>query len=241
MYQGKTVGIVFPAYNEEKYITAAVKDFLSTGVVDTVYVINNNSRDRTADLARAAGARVIDEPRQGYGFSLRRGLLEAREDLIVLSEPDGTFLGRDVFKLLAYSHDFHMVLGTRTAKELIWAEANMGFFLRVGNEMVAKMVEFFFNGPLLTDCGCTFRLIRREDAQRLNPYFTVGKSHFLPEMVILALRAGLSVIEIPLNYKSRVGESKITGTWKGTLVTGMRMVGLVLSYRLKSWVGWRPS
>jgi len=238
MYLDKTVAVVFPAYNEEQHIETAVREFLSTKVVDTVYVIDNNSRDRTAELARRAGGTVIHEARQGYGYSLRRGLEEAREDLIVLAEPDGTFVGRDTLKLLSYSAEFDLVLGTRTSKELIWEGANMGYFLRIGNVVVAKLLELGFNGPLMTDCGCTFRLIHREAAHKILPYFTVGKSHFLPEMVILALHQKLSIIEIPLNYKPRVGESKITGTWKGIFSTGIRMVLLLIIYRLKISFGW---
>lgn len=240
MYLNQTVGVIFPAYNEEQHIEKAVREFLGTKVVDRVYVIDNNSRDRTAELARQAGAVVISETRQGYGYSLRRGLDEAREDLIVLSEPDGTFVGNDIHKLLAYSHEFDMVLGTRTSRELIWKGANMGYFLRIGNVVVAKLIEFGFNGPLMTDCGCTFRLIRREAARKIQPYLTVGKSHFLPEMVILALLMRITFIEIPLNYKPRVGESKITGAWKGAFTTGMWMIFLLFSYRLKTLFGWSP-
>jgi hypothetical protein len=125
-----------------------------------------------------------------------------------------------------------MVCGTRTTRELIWAQANMGWFLRIGNWIVAKLIQILHSGPSLTDCGCTLRLIRRSALAQISDQFTVGGSHFLPEMVILALKRGLRVIEVPVNYRGRVGESKITGTLKGTLVTGTRMIGLVLKYRV---------
>jgi glycosyltransferase involved in cell wall biosynthesis len=231
MWNGKTVSVVFPAYNEEDNIGAAVRDFSGTGVVDEVLVVNNNSKDRTVERASAAGARVVTETTQGYGAALRRGLREAVGEYIILAEPDGTFVGKDVVKLLAYAEDFDMVCGTRTARELIWAEANMGWLLRWGNVAVAKILEFLFNGPCLTDCGCTLRLVRRDALQRFAGRLTVTKSHFLPEMVILALRAGLKIIEIPVNYRGRVGESKITGTLKGTLKTGTNMIRLIVRYR----------
>lgn len=231
MWNGKSVSVVFPAYNEEPNIAAAVKDFLLPGIVDEVVVVNNNSKDRTAECAEAAGARVVLETTQGYGAALQRGLREAKGDLIILAEPDGTFLGRDVIKLLAYADDFDMVCGTRTARELIWAQANMGWFLRWGNVAVAKLLEFLFNGPCLTDCGCTLRLVRREALAKFQDQLTVQKSHFLPEMVILALRKGLRVIEVPVNYRGRVGESKITGNFRGAVRTGMNMIRLILRYR----------
>jgi glycosyltransferase involved in cell wall biosynthesis len=233
MWNSKSVQVVFPAYNEERNIGDAIHDFLQTGVVDRVVVVNNNSADQTAERARAAGAQVVDEPTQGYGAALQRGLREADADYIVLAEPDGTFVGRDVIKLLAYAEDFDMVCGTRTTRELIWEQANMGWFLRMGNMAVAKLIEWLFNGPCLTDCGCTMRLIRRDALHRILPRLTVTGSHFLPEMVILALKEKLNIIEIPVNYRGRVGQSKITGTFKGTLRTGLNMIRLILRHRFR--------
>ena len=233
MHGTKTVSVVLPAYNEEKYIRPAVEDFFSCGVVDEVIVVDNNSRDGTAQEARATRARVVPETRQGYGYALRRGLREATGDIIILAEPDGTFMGRDVLKLLAYADDFDMVCGTRTTRELIWDQANMGWFLRIGNWTVAKMIQFLYGGPSLSDCGCTLRLMHRAALETFRDDLTVGASHFLPEMVILGLKRRLKIIEIPVNYRGRVGESKITGSLKGTLRTGFRMIGIVLKYRFK--------
>jgi glycosyltransferase involved in cell wall biosynthesis len=231
MYGSRTVSVVFPAYNEEKYIRAAVEDFFVPGVVDEVIVVDNNSRDRTNQEASATNARVVIETAQGYGNALRRGLREAKGDIIIMAEPDGTFIGRDVLKLLAYAEDFDMVCGTRTSRELIWEQANMGWFLRVGNWAVAKMLQVLYDGPSLSDCGCTLRLTHRAALERFREQLTVGGSHFLPEMVIMALKGGLKIIEVPVNYRGRVGESKITGTLKGTLRTGFRMIGLILRHR----------
>jgi glycosyltransferase involved in cell wall biosynthesis len=231
MYGDKRVSVVLPAYNEEPHIRRAVEDVLATGVVDEVVVVDNNSRDATAREAAATRARLVQEPAQGYGHALRRGMREATGDLVILAEPDGTFVGRDVLKLLAYSEDFDMVCGTRTTRELIWEQANMGWFLRIGNVVVAKLVQVLHDGPSLTDCGCTLRLIRRQALDAIQDRFTVGASHFLPEMVILALKRRLRVIEIPVNYRGRVGESKITGTLAGTWRTGTRMIALILRYR----------
>ena len=232
MYGTKTVSVVFPAYNEGGNIRRAVEDFFLPGIVDEIIVVDNNSRDATASEAAAARARVVSETRQGYGNALRRGLREATGDLIILAEPDGTFVGRDVLKLLAYSDDFDMVCGTRTTRELIWEQANMGWFLRVGNWAVAKLIQVLFDGPSLSDCGCTLRLTHRPALARFIDDLTVGGSHFLPEMVILGLKRGLRIIEVPVNYRDRIGESKITGTFKGALRTGVNMIVLALKCRL---------
>jgi glycosyltransferase involved in cell wall biosynthesis len=233
LHGSKTVSIVFPAYNEAQYIRSAVEDFLIPDVVDEVVVVDNNSRDGTAEEARQTRARVVSETRQGYGYALQRGLREASGDIVIMAEPDGTFLGRDVLKLLAYADDFDMVCGTRTTRELVWDQANMGWFLRIGNWTVAKLIQFLYGGPSLSDCGCTLRLTHRAALERIRDDLTVGGSHFLPEMVILALKRRLRIIEVPVNYRGRVGESKITGNFKGTLRTGLRMIALILRYRLR--------
>jgi glycosyltransferase involved in cell wall biosynthesis len=232
MWQGHRVSVVFPAYNEEAGIAAAVADFGGLDAVDEVLVVDNNSRDQTAERAKSAGARVVQEPHQGYGNALRRGLAEAQGEYVVLAEPDGTFMGKDVLKLLAYADDFDLVLGTRTTRELIWHGANMGWQLRWGNWFVAKLLQVLFGGPSLSDCGCTLRLVRRSAVAHMLPRFTVGGSHFLPEMVCLALLEGQRLVEVPVNYRDRVGESKITGSMQTALRVAARMVGVIVRYRL---------
>src|SRR5262249_40165574 len=159
-----------PTYNERESIRSAILDVASTDVVDEVLVINNNAAPGTSDEVAAALTgipngtlvREVHEPRQGYGFAIQRGLKEAGGDYIVVSERDGSFLGRDIFKLLAYVDDFDVVYGSRTARTFIWHGANMGAWLRWGNWGVAKLMEFLFNSTNLTDVGCTMRLVRRE-------------------------------------------------------------------------------
>lgn len=231
MWKKRKVSVVFPAYNEEKNIERAMKDFLSTKLVDEIVVVDNNSKDQTAVKAARRGARIVEEQQQGFGYAVRRALREAKGEYIILCEPDGTFLGSDLLKFLSYADDFDLVLGTRTTRELIWDAANMGWFLRIGNIVVAKMLELLFGGPSLSDCGCTYRLIRRSALKKIQRQFTVGESHFLPEMVILALMQGVRIVEIPVNYKVRIGISKITGSqWKAFLV-GLRMILLIFRYR----------
>jgi glycosyltransferase involved in cell wall biosynthesis len=237
MYHRATVSVIFPVFNEEQSLARAIQDFFAMDCVDEIIVVDNNSNDRSAEIARATRARVVAEPRQGYGYALRRGMQEAAGDLVILAEPDGTFVAKDVMKLLAYSDEFDLVLGTRTTRELIWAEANMGILLRLGNWVVAKLLEFLFNGPSLSDCGCTLRLVHRTALLRLLPHFTVGGSHFLPEMVILGLLSKMRMVEIPVHYRGRLGKSKITGSFKTAVRVGWRMVRLILDYRMRTWLG----
>jgi glycosyltransferase involved in cell wall biosynthesis len=243
-WRGSRISVVFPTYNERDSIRAAILDFAATGVVDEILVINNNAAPGTSDEVAAATAnlpngtlvREVHEYRQGYGYAIQRGLREATGDFVVVSEPDGTFLGRDTFKLLAYVDDFDVVYGSRTARTFIWRGANMGALLRWGNWGVAKMMEFLFNSTNLTDVGCTMRLIRRDALTRLAPDFTVGGSAFGPEMMVLSLLHGQRVIQIPVNYLPRVGESSVTGDLRKAMVLGLWMIGLVLRYRVRSWL-----
>jgi len=234
MWQDKSVSIVFPAYNEAPNIAQAVQEFLAVAhrdnspIADEVIVIDNNSSDGTGKLAANVGARVILESKQGYGNALQRGLREAVGDIIILCEPDGTFSPSDVIKLLAYSNDFEMVCGTRTYPGMIWEDANMKWFLRLGNYIVAKGFEILYKTHSLSDCGCTFRLIHKNSVQRMLPDLFVGKSHFLPNMIIAAKINNIDFIEIPVTYKGRLGESKITGTLAGTWKTGLAMVWLII-------------
>ncbi len=233
MFNRKKVSVVMPAYNEEESVYDTVKGFKNIKYVDEVVVVDNNSKDRTAEFAKKAGARVVKETRQGYGYACRRALNEARGDLIILVESDHTFLPPDVLKFLAYSDDFDFVLGTRASRELIWRGANMGSFLKWGNWFVAKLIEVLYNGPNLTDAGCTYRLIKRDALEKIKDKFSVGGSTFSPEMMILALKNRIKTIEIPVNYRPRKGESKITGKKTNAFKLGLRMMRLILSYRVR--------
>jgi hypothetical protein len=239
MWMRRTVSVVLPTYNEKDSIRACIDAFFDTGLVDEVVVCNNNAAHGTSDEVAKTAAREVFEPRQGYGWSCRKALHEARGDLIVLCEPDGSFEPTDIFKLLAYSGDYDVVLGSRTNSELIWSGAKMGRCLRWGNYAVAKYLELLFNTTSLTDVGCTMRLVTREMLERIEPRFSVGGSHFGPEMTLLALEAGARVGEIPLNYKPRVGVSMGTGTRTATVRVGLRMVALITAFRLRSLM--RPS
>lgn len=231
--------MVLPTYREKSSIRASIAELEATGVVDEIIVVNNNAEPGTSEEIAATGAREVNEPTQGYGAAIRRGFREASGDLIVVSEPDGTFRGHDVLKLLAYADDFEVVYGSRTVKELIWKGANMGLFLKWGNYWVAKLMEFLFNSTSLTDVGCTMRCVRREALRRMEPLFTVDGSFFGPQMMVLSLLLNMNVLQIPVNYTRRVGTSSVTGNKLIAFGLGLRMIALILRYRVASWL--RPA
>lgn len=233
VWNGKKVSVVFPALNEEAGIREAVEGALAVGPVDEVLVVDNGSTDRTRQEAEAGRARVIDEPRRGYGSALTRGLREASGERIILSEPDGTFVASDILKLLCYCEEFDLVLGSRTTRQMIWDGANMGWLMRTCNTLVAKLLELLYNTPSLSDCGCTLRLIRKEARDTILPFLTVQGSHLLPEMVLVARRFGLRMVEIPVNYRPRRGTSKITGSFRKAASTALQMIGLILFFRFR--------
>lgn len=222
-----------PAYNEETFIASAVAAFHNIEEVDEIIVVDNNSSDRTAALARQAGATVVTEAKQGYGNASRRALTSAKGDWVFIVEPDGTFRAGDIYKFLPYGAECDAVIGTRTAKSCIWDGANMGWCLRFGNVVVAKLLEYLHNGPCFTDVGCTFKMVHRHVIEQISPYFTVGGSHFSPELMIVLVRTGMRCVEIPVNYCQRRGESKITGDFWKAFRLGMRMIRMIIAYRFK--------
>jgi len=240
MYKQFRVSVVMPAYNEADGIVESVSGFLSLPEVDEVVVADNNSADGTAALARQAGARVVAESRRGYGYACRTALESAAGDLVVLVESDVTFRATDIYKFLAYAEEFDAVFGTRTSKSCIWAGSNMGIFLRYGNWAVAKFLEYLHNGPCLTDVGCTYKLFRREKLQQIAPLFTVGRSHFSPELMVLSIRTGLVCVEIPVHYQPRLGTSKITGNFWKAVRLGLRMIAMIIHYRFKRFPRVQP-
>ncbi len=234
MWGDKTVSVIFPTYNEKDSIYACINEFFDTVVVDEIVVVNNNAVAGTSEEIKKTNAKEVFEPKQGYGYAIQRGFKEVSGDIIVISEPDGTFSGHDIRKLLAYSEDFDAVLGTRTTSVLIWKGSNMGIFLKWGNWAVAKMMEFLFNTTTLTDAGCTTRLIKKKELDKIIDKFTAGGSHFGVEMMLLIILHKIKFIEIPVNYKPRVGESSVTGSKIKAFFLGITMIWTILKYRILS-------
>jgi glycosyltransferase involved in cell wall biosynthesis len=235
MYKNQKVSVVFSTYNEKETIRKEINDCFATGVVDEVIVVNNNATPGTTEEVRKTKAKLFFEKRQGYGFGYRRALHEATGDIIIMSEPDGTFRHSDIHKLLNYSDEFDVVFGTRTTQATIMEGANMGLFLKWGNWFVSKLIEFLFNTTHLSDVGCTMRLIKRPQLKRIEKKFTVGSSHFGPEFTLLVVLNKIKFIEVPIHYGERVGESMGTRNKVNAFKLGLRMIGLVFKYRLASW------
>ena len=234
MYQGRTVSVVLPTYNEKDSIRACIEGFEETGVVDEILVVNNNAAPGTSEEVAGTSAVEIMESRQGYGSAIVAGLRHATGDLICICEPDGTFEPSDLFKMLPYTKDVEIVYGTRTVGEFIWEDANMGWFLRLGNWAVAKLVEVLFNTNSLSDVGCTLRILERNAAHALLPLMKEMGSCLGAEMMVLSRVIRIRSVQIPVNYRARVGRSSVTGSKKGAVQVGMRMIWVILSYRTKA-------
>jgi hypothetical protein len=138
-----------------------------------------------------------------------------------------------------------VVFGTRTSQNFIWTGANMGRFLRWGNWAVAKMTELLFNTTILTDMGCTYRLFHQEALHLIRPHLSIGGSHFGPQLLMEVVAHHIPFVEVPVNYRTRVGESSVTGDFWKAFRLGVRMIGLVVAYRFglysRNRTPWRPA
>ncbi|MEJ7764184.1 MAG: glycosyltransferase family 2 protein [Acidimicrobiales bacterium] len=233
VWEGRTISVVLPTYNEVGSIRSCIEAFEALGIVDEVIVVNNNAAAGTREAVAATGAREVDEPVQGYGAAIRRGLAEASGDLVVLCEPDGTFDPADVWKLLPFTVDTDVVFGSRTVQVFIWEGANMGLFLRWGNWAVAKLIEVLFGTAYLSDVGCTMRVMHRDALEALLPRFRLTGSAFGLELLLRSVVVRHRIVQVPVRYRQRIGQSAVTGNrWKA-FGLGLQMIGLVLRFRLE--------
>lgn len=234
MWNGKTVAVVLPTYNEKDSIASTIRGFEELGIVDDILVINNNAAEGTSEEVATTSAREIIETRQGYGAAIKRGLREVDTDLVCVCEPDGTFNPADLHKLLPYSKECDLTVGSRTVTTFIWEGANMGTFLRWGNWAVAKLVEVLYNTTSLSDVGCTFRVMQRDLAKEIASLKTGDASSFGLEMLLLSFIRGKNVIQVPVNYLARVGVSSVTGDFGKAVKLGLVMIRMTLSMRLRA-------
>ncbi|HEY4516101.1 MAG TPA: glycosyltransferase family 2 protein [Candidatus Paceibacterota bacterium] len=235
MYKGKKVSVAFGTYNEAESIRAIIDQYFATSIVDEVIAVNNNALGNTEEEIAKTKAVQIRESKQGYGHAYMRAMQEATGDLIVLTEVDGTFQPKDIEKLLAYSDEFDVVFGTRTSRAAIWSGAFMPFPVRFANWLWAKFIEVLFNGPVLTDVGCTYKLLNRGALEKIKDLFPLSKGDgtFSPELMIWILRRNLKVIEVPIIYKERIGRSTYTGSvWKAAKL-GIKMIPVIIRYFFK--------
>lgn len=236
MYKNKKVSVVISTYNEVGSIRGVIDGLFATNFVDEIVVVDNNALGNTRGEVAKTKARLVVETKQGLGYGLMKGFEEVTGDLIAMIDADGTYQPKDIEKLLAYSDEFDVVLGTRTSRATIWSGAFMPLPVRLANLIWAKAVEFLYNGPLLTDVGCLYKLISRKALNDIKDLFPMGRGDgiFNLEMVIWFLKRGLKTIEIPVIFRERVGESMYVGTsilkaakW------GFKMIPLIFKYRFK--------
>lgn len=236
MYHNKKVSVVIPTYNEEGSIRSVIDGFFATGLVDEVVVVDNNALGKTAEEIRKTKAIHIEEKKnQGYGHAIMRGLHEATGELLVVAEGDGTFQPKDIEKFLSYSDEFDVVFGTRTSREVMWEGAFMPYPVRFGNWLWAKWVEVLFNGPVLTDVGCTYKLLNKKALNKIKNFFPLSKGDgtFNPEFMIWLIKTRVKSVEIPVIYKERVGQSMYTGSvWRAAKL-GFKMIPVILKYVFK--------
>jgi glycosyltransferase involved in cell wall biosynthesis len=235
VWNERTLSVVLPTYNEKDSIADAIVAFDKLGIVDDIIAINNNAAEGTSAEVARTSAREIFETTQGYGAAIKRGLREADTDLVCVCEPDGTFDPADLLKLLPFSSECDFVVGSRTVSNFIWDGANMGWYLRWGNWAVAKTIEVLFNTSYLSDVGCTFRVVSRERVEKLLPDLTLDGSAFGLEMLMAAVRQRARIVQVPVNYRPRVGVSSVTGELGKTIPLGLEMLSTVLRMRVGAW------
>lgn len=233
------ISLVIPALNEELGIEQTIKGFLRTELVDQIVVVDNGSTDLTSQKAEALGATVVYEPRRGYGSALMKGISVCTGDLIVLCEADNSFFPEDLNLMLPYIDYFDMVKGARSHHLLIEPGADYGFLLRWGNWVVAKIQTILYSGldfsgdTSFREMGGTFRIIRRKPLSTVLNQITEEKSAFLADLTSVFLRNELTVLEIPIRYRQRIGMSKITGNKYKAVLLGFRMLYIIVKNRFK--------
>jgi glycosyltransferase involved in cell wall biosynthesis len=216
------VSVVIPALDEEEPIGAVVRA-VPRQIAAEVIVVDNGSADGTADAARAAGARVVSEPRRGYGRACRAGVDAVAPDceVLVFLDGDGSdcpeLMSRLVEPIFRGTHDF--VIGSRTRGR---REAGSMNFQQLFAGRLAGVLMRARYGVRYTDM-CPFRAVRRDALAQLDMREETYGWNL--EMQMKAARAGLRILEVPVDHRRRAGgESKVSGSLRGTLHAGARIL-----------------
>ncbi len=217
-----------PALNEEQAL-AQVLDGLPRGLFARVLVIDNGSADATASVARARGAEVVPEPRRGYGQACLAGLaaLGRDADIVVFMDADGSDVPAEVEKLLEpiRRDEADLVIGSRALGRAV--PGSLTWPQRWGNRLSVGLIRLLY-GHRYTDLG-PFRGIRLESLERLGMQDT--NFGWTVEMQVKALQRGLRVREVPVSYRPRIGQSKISGTLSGVVKAGAKILWTILRLR----------
>jgi glycosyltransferase involved in cell wall biosynthesis len=230
MRNGKRVGVVIPALNEEQAIGRVIGDIPSW--VDDIVVADNGSHDRTAAEALAAGARIVTEYERGYGAACQAGIAELRSpDIVVFLDGDYSDRPQEMEALIdpiATGHaDF--VVGSR-----VRGQRERGALTpqqRFGNWLACRLICRFWGTPC-SDLG-PFRAIRADALQSLD--IKDRAFGWTVEMQLKAAESGLRYSEVPVSYRARIGASKISGTLRGSLLAGTTILAVIARTAWRSY------
>src|SRR5512145_3497431 len=227
--------VIIPALDEERSLPKVIAE-IPRSIASEVVVVDNGSRDRTSAVAKASGATVLSEPRAGYGQACLTGIAHlAKEPPEIVVFVDGDYSDRAsemvslVAPILDGSADF--VVGSRVLGRR--ERGALAPHARWGNWLATRMIQLLF-GYRFTDLG-PFRAIRYETLLALDMQ---DKDYgWTAEMQAKAARAAVRVIEVPVSYHRRIGKSKITGTVKGTVMAGYKILTTIVRVRAESALG----
>ena len=224
--------VIIPALNEEKAIAKVIADIPEA--VTEVVVIDNGSTDLTSEVAREAGATVLKESRAGYGYACLKGIAYLKDkqkdgDIVVFLDGDYSDYPEELISLVApiEKGNYDLVIGTRNNPLL--QKGALTPQQRFGNVLATRLMALFYGGKY-TDLG-PFRAITFDALNRLKMQDkTYG---WTVEMQLKALKHRLRYTEVPVNYRPRIGESKVSGTIKGTIMAGYKILGWIFIYAFK--------
>jgi glycosyltransferase involved in cell wall biosynthesis len=224
--------VIIPAFNEEASIGKVIQEIPE--IVSEIIVVSNNSTDGTAEVAKNAGATVLFEVKKGYGYACLKGMdyiseKSEKPSIIVFLDGDYSDYPAELSKLVApiQEDNYDFVVGSRVSK---WREkGSMTFPQRFGNGLATFLMKLFFNANF-TDLG-PFRAIKYNKLLQLNMQDkTYG---WTVEMQLKAIKQNFSYIEVPVHYKNRIGVSKVSGTIKGAIFAGIKILGWIFKYSFK--------
>lgn len=226
------IKVIIPAYNEADSIAHVIKDI--PDIVDEIIVVSNNSTDDTEKNAREAGATVLSEIQRGYGYACLKGmdyiaLQNPKPDIIVFLDGDYSDYPEELSKIIApiMNDNIDFVVGART-KELREKDSMTGPQI-FGNWLATTLMKLFFNSKF-TDLG-PFRAIKYDKLLALN---MEDKTYgWTVEMQLKALKRKYTYVEIPVNYRNRIGVSKVSGTVKGAIFAGVKILTWIFKYSFK--------
>ena len=227
MRHNSKISVIIPALNEEESIGLVLNDIPSE-TVEEIIVVDNGSKDNTVTVAKNLGASVVLEPLKGYGAACLRGIsmLNKDTDIVVFLDADYSDYPQDlpaVVKPIVYGKA-EMVIGSRMSgtreKGALLPQAVFG------NKLATFLIRLFW-GFKYTDLG-PFRAIKYKGLLALN---MIDKNFgWTVEMQIKALKKGLRIMEVPVRYRKRIGKSKITGTFSGTVRAGVKIIYTIFKY-----------